>query len=101
MMTTTSTPEPIQTTSELLPETLAQSTNDIQTERRLFHYRVRVKKQTSSGFEVDDYFVQAPTQCSATRYTALRDEVDDILLVEAWTYPLPKPLTFSTDKDCP
>lgn len=67
----------------------------------MFHYRVRVKKQTPSGYEVEDYFVEAPTQCSATRYTALREEVDDILLVEQWHQELPKPLTFTTMEDCP
>lgn len=68
--------------------------------RQLQIYRVRVKISTPE-ISVVDYFVEAPTQCSATKYTALRDEVEDIMVVELWHKPLSVPLTFSTDKDCP
>lgn len=72
---------------------------------RLFDYRVRVRVKSANLHNdvVVDYFVQAPSQCSATKHTALRDEVIDILLSELWRQPLPvgKSFVFSTTEECP
>jgi hypothetical protein len=48
---------------------------------KLYLFRVRV----SIIGDIVDYYVEAPTQCSAQRHTALREEVVDILHVEAFT----------------
>jgi hypothetical protein len=76
-------------------------TSSLVTMRPLYTYRVRVKIYVNGVYEIVDYYVEAPTQCSATRYTAIRDEVEDIIIVELWNKSLPKPLTFTTVEDCP
>lgn len=66
---------------------------------RLFKFRLRVKV---TGQGVVNYFVEAPTQCSATRHSALRDEVEDIIFVERVdAFPDGVEPTFTTTLDCP
>lgn len=89
-------------TLTLIPATTTEATP---TTRKLYIYRLSVKLSGTAipppQETVANYFVEAPTQCSATRYTALRPEVSDIMLVELWTKDVTQALTFSTDKDCP
>jgi hypothetical protein len=68
----------------------------------LYHLNVSVKG-LSGRAEVVNYWVEAPTQCSAARHTAMRDEVVDILMIEQWRQPLPEgtAVTFSTTAECP
>lgn len=72
---------------------------------RLFNYRVRVRVKVVDLQDevVVDYFVQAPSQCSATKHAMLRAEVTDILLSELWLQPLPEgqSFVFSTTEECP
>jgi hypothetical protein len=70
----------------------------------LILYRLVVRAEVQPGkFDVLNYWVEAPTQCSAGKHTALRDEIDDIMLIEKWSHPLPAgaSITFRTEKDCP
>jgi hypothetical protein len=54
--------------------------------RKLWLYRVRVKLELSfrSNYEeaVENYYVTAPTQCAATKFTAIQNGVVDILFVK-------------------
>jgi hypothetical protein len=67
--------------------------------KKLSFFRVRVKIDTN---EIVDYYVAAPTQCAATRYSASRPEVTDFLFAELISQVTAeaKGLTFSTELDC-
>ena len=72
--------------------------------KKLFLYRLIVRVQVEDGtYRIINYWVEAPTQCSAAKHTALRPEVDDISYVGMWLKPLPEgaTLTFSTTAECP
>jgi hypothetical protein len=92
-----------QTTLETIAERL--TTGPTQTEvpdappRKLSFFRVRVKIDTNN---IVDYYVAAPTQCAATRYSVLRPEVTDFLFAELISQATAeaKGLTFSTELDC-
>lgn len=68
----------------------------------LFLFRINVVTNTPKR-ESRFYFVKATSQCAATKYTAIRDEVDEILHVMLWDKPLPDDatITFETYKPCP
>lgn len=76
---------------------------------KLNTYRLVVRKQMQVGspeprrYDIVNYWVEAPTQCSAAKHTALREEVDDISLIELWKHELPSDatITFSTTAECP
>jgi hypothetical protein len=81
------------------PET---SKNDTNQKLNIYKLGVVVKNSLTKENAVIIYYVEAPTQCSAMKHTALRDEVSGILHIEL-THQVPKDtqLTFSTTKDCP
>jgi hypothetical protein len=70
----------------------------------LYRLVVRVEEPLGSGkYEIVNYWVNAPTQCSASKHTMLREEIDDIILVELWSKAMPAEatITFTTEKNCP
>lgn len=72
--------------------------------KKLNLYRLRIQVEVGpSRYDVRNYWVEAPSQCSAAKHTALRDEVDDILLIELWSGEIPggEQITFSTTAECP
>lgn len=80
-----------------LPPVIAQ--------RQLYRYLLRVKvfpSMESLDGLVKNYYVEAPTQCSALKHTAFRAEVDEIMHVRLGTPEDDErfTLTFSTDEDC-
>ena len=77
-------------------------TPDASIKLHLYRLVVRVEVQPNK-FDVQNYWVEAPTQCSAAKHTALRDEVDDISLIEKWpgTLPSSASITFTTTQECP
>jgi hypothetical protein len=67
-------------------------------------YRLAVSVEVALGrYEVSNWWVEAPTQCSAAKHSALRGEIDDISMIELWSKPLPEGATikFSTTLECP
>jgi hypothetical protein len=97
---TTATPL-VSTPTNLVSEPSSDSATQPQVRLRLYHLNVAVA--LGDRTEVHNYWVEAPTQCSASKYTAMREEVKQILLVELWSAPLPEgaTITFSTTKECP
>jgi hypothetical protein len=70
---------------------------------RLTLYRIKIK---TTDKKIMDYYVKAPTKCSATKHTALRNEVEDILHLTEYTTLEAKEfddknLTFYTFENCP
>jgi hypothetical protein len=67
-------------------------------------YTLRVLEEAASGIRtIVTYWVEAPTQCSAVKHTALIPEVAAITYVELYTGTLPdgEVLTFTTTSQCP
>jgi hypothetical protein len=91
----------VSTPTSLVAEPSSEATVQPQVKLRLYHLNVAVVLGDKT--EVRNYWVEAPTQCSASKYTAMRPEVKQILLVELWSASLPDgaTITFSTTKECP
>jgi hypothetical protein len=70
--------------------------------KKLYIYRVRIEYASeNSRLNIGDYYVEAPTQCSATTFTSLRSEVVNVIMVEQWLKDLPpQGLTFTTQEEC-
>ena len=91
--------KPRRSKSTLVGAVVALASVSSVSEVRLFKFRLRVKV---TGQGVVNYFVEAPTQCSATRHSALRAEVEDIIFVERVdAFPTGVEPTFTTTLDCP
>ena len=85
-------------------ETTETTENVVNSERTLVLYRTRVVVTNDAADPVKTYYCWAPTQCAATKWIALQEEVIDFLMIEQLSGA--KAITpegakvLSTTKDC-
>lgn len=94
----------VETAVAAATETTETTENVVNSERTLVLYRTRVVVTNDAADPVKTYYCWAPTQCAATKWIALQEEVIDFLMIEQLSGA--KAITpegakvLSTTKDC-